>query len=195
MNALQALACAAVFAMAASGAAGAAGAAGTSRPYTLADLDWIEGTWRAQQVDASGVRAESEEHWGAAIGESRLGWFRSVRDGRVRFYEFEVMRQDSAGVCVNIKHFDRDVKGWEAPDSSSVFRLVRLGEREAHFEDSRDEQFPFMHWAVRGDSLHMTLTSAKAGRRPLKFGFARMPATAAAPQPSQPPQSRPEHPE
>ena len=70
MNALQALACAAVFAMAASGAAGAAGASGTSRPYTLADLDWIEGTWRASQVDASGVHSEAEEHWGAAIGES-----------------------------------------------------------------------------------------------------------------------------
>lgn len=192
MKALQALACAALLGLAASGAAGAVG---TERPYTLADLDWIEGTWRASQVDASGVHSEAEEHWGAAIGESRLGWFRSVRDGRVRFQEFEVMRADSAGVRVYVKHFDRDVKGWETPDSSSVFRLVRLGEREAHFEDSRDEQFPFMHWAVRGDSLHMTLTSAKAGRRPLKFGFARMPATAAAPQPSQPPQSRPEHPE
>lgn len=190
MNALRALACATIFAMAASGASGAAG---TSRPYTLADLDWIEGTWRARQVDASGVRTESEEHWGAAIGESRLGWFRSVRDGKVRFQEFEVMRADSAGVRVYVKHFDRDVRGWEAADSSSVFRLVRLGEREAHFEDPRDEQYPFMHWAVRGDSLHVTLRSAKAGERPLKFGFARVTGPAATP--PQAPQSRPEHPE
>ncbi len=180
MNALQAVACAMLV------------ATGAARPFTLADLDWIEGTWTSSRTDASGVRSEAEEHWGAAIGESRLGWFRSVRDGQVRFYEFEVMRRDSLGVLVHVKHFDRDVRGWEAADSSSAFRLVRLGEREAHFEDPRDEQYPFMHWAVRGDSLHVTLTSRKAGARPLKFGFARMPATAAAPQA---PQSRPEHPE
>lgn len=169
----------------------------TVRPFTLADLDWIEGTWRTFQTDASGAPSEAEEHWGAAIGESRLGWFRSVRDGQVRFYEFEVMRRDSLGVRVHVKHFDRDVRGWEAADSSSVFRLVRLGEREAHFEDPRDERYPFMHWAVRGDSLHVTLTSAKAGERALKFGFARVPAPAAAPQAPQAPQppSRPEHPE
>lgn len=179
MNALQAFACAMLV------------AAGAARPFTLADLDWIEGTWTSSRTDASGVRTEAEEHWGAAIGESRLGWFRSVRDGRVRFYEFEVMRRDSLGVLVHVKHFDRDVRGWEAADSSSAFRLVRLGEREAYFEDARDEQYPFMHWAVRGDSLYVTLTSAKAGTRPLKFGFARMPAQAAAPAPP----SRPEHPE
>lgn len=164
--------------------------------FTLADLDWVEGIWRAEQVDASGVPSVAEEHWGAAIGESRLGWFRSVRDGRVRFYEFEVMRQDSAGVRVHVKHFDGEVRGWEAADSSSVFRLVRLGDREASFEDRRDERYPFMHWAVRGDSLHVTLTSAKPGGRTLKFGFARVPAAAAgATTPATATPSRPEHPE
>ena len=189
MSAARAIACAALLATAGPGASGAA------RTFTLADLDWIEGTWRASQTDASGVHAESEEHWGAAIGESRLGWFRSVRGGQVRFYEFEVMRADSLGVRVHVKHYDREVRGWEAADSSSVFRLVRLGEREASFEDPRDERYPFMHWAVRGDSLHVTLTGAKPGERALRFGFARVPAAAAAQAPQAPQAPRPEHPE
>ncbi|MBI5168006.1 MAG: hypothetical protein HZA61_00820 [Candidatus Eisenbacteria bacterium] len=185
-HALHALACAAMLATA------------NARPFTLADLDWIEGTWRAVQTDATGVRSEAEEHWGAAIGESRLGWFRSVRAGEARFYEFEVMRRDSAGVSVHVKHFGRDVTGWEAPDSASVFRLVRLGEREALFEDARDTRYPHMRWLVRGDSLHVTLTSAKPGARALEFGFARAQPPAAAPEaPKAPagPAGRPEHPE
>lgn len=166
-------------------------AAAVARPFTLADLEWIEGTWRSESVDAKGVRSVAEEHWGAAIGETRLGWFRALRDGRARFYEFEALRRDSAGVSLVIKHFSGDFTGWEAADSAAVYRLVRAGEREAHFENRDDTQFPRMGWRVWGDSLRVTLEGDGPNAARLSFAFAR--AKAVAPGTGAP--ERPEHPE
>ncbi len=166
-------------------------AAAVARPFTLADLDWIEGTWRSESVDAKGVRSIAEEHWGAAIGETRLGWFRALRDGRARFYEFEALRRDSAGVSLVIKHFSGDFTGWEAADSAAVYRLVRTGEREAHFENRRDAEFPRMSWRAWGDSLRVTLEGDGPNAPRLSFGFVRV--TPAAPGAGAP--ARPEHPE
>lgn len=163
--------------------------AATARAFTLADLDWIEGTWRSEGAGEHGERSVAEEHWGATIGETKLGWFRALGDGRARFYEFEALREDSTGVSLVIKHFTREFAGWEAADSATVYRLVRAGDREAHFENRVDGRFPRMSWRVRGDSLHVTLSGDGPNAARLMFGFARVkPAPANA-------TIRPEHPE
>lgn len=164
--------------------------AAAPRPHTLADLAWFEGTWRAVTVSASGERTEQEEHWGAAIGETRLGWFRMLRGGRARFYEFQAQRADSAGVRLQIKHFGREMDGWEAPDSSTTYTLEHVGDHEARFACPGDD-FPVMTYRVRDDTLAIRLEGTdRASGRPAAMEFRLARVRDAGPGPR-----KPEHPE
>lgn len=164
-------------------------AATAARPYTLADLAWIEGTWRSVRVEPNGERVEQEEHWGPAIGETRLGWFRALRGGKARFYEFQVHRADSAGVRLQIKHFSRDLTGWERPDSSTTYTLEHVGEREARFANPTDDDAQHMTYSLHRDTLTIRLegvdrTSGKPTR--MQFRLARVAPTTHPPKPEHP---------
>ena len=168
-----------------------------TRPYSLADLAWLEGTWRGAGANAAGDTTIDEEHWGAAIGESRLGWFRAVRGEAVRFYEFQVMRTEPLGVKLFIKHYSRDLSGWEPRDSSTVYALTSATPTEARFTNPRDDEYQHMTYRLAGDSLHIRLEGVNraTGRDvDFAFGFARVGDAAGARAPERVP-AKPEHPE
>src|SRR5262245_66458173 len=75
-------------------------AAPTSKA-TLADLSFIAGSWGADWGGGFG-----EEHWSTASGDSMVGTFRFVKDGKARFYEMMLIEQTEAGPVLRLKHFN-----------------------------------------------------------------------------------------
>src|ERR1700693_1960623 len=81
---------------------------------TLGDLTFITGLWR---VDWDG--GLGEEHWSTPSGDSMMGTFRFVKDGKSRFYEFMLIEQTADGLVLRIKNFNAGLMGGE--DKSKVY--------------------------------------------------------------------------
>ncbi len=72
------------------------------------DLRWLAGSW----LGRNGADAV-EEDWSLPGGDTLVGMFRWVRDGRVRFYELIAIEHDGGRVLTRIEHFDPGLVGWE----------------------------------------------------------------------------------
>jgi hypothetical protein len=96
---------------------------------SLADLRWFEGHW----VDRSAEHL-SEEIWTAPSGDSMLGVWRYVREGRLRISEILSITAEAEGPTLRLRHFDPKLIGREEKDRPVVFRLVASKPREAVFE-------------------------------------------------------------
>ena len=95
-----------------------------------AEIGWLAGTWLG-----SNGRDPVEEHWSPLRGNTLMGMFRWVTDGRVRFYELIVIEQERESVFMRIKHFDPGLVGWEERERAHEFVLVRLEGQEAVFRE------------------------------------------------------------
>jgi len=91
-------------------------------------LSWLAGCWAAE-----GGEAGSGESWTAPAGGTMLGVNRTVRGGSTRAHEFLLIRETEAGGLELVAHPS------DQPPAS--FGLVRLGEREATFENP-EHDFP-----------------------------------------------------
>ena len=93
-----------------------------------AALSWLTGSWRGRNGPDS-----VEEHWSPFEGDSLMGMFRWVRDGKVLFYELVAIESEGELVRMRIKHFDPGLIGWEEKDRAMEAVLVHLSGREAAF--------------------------------------------------------------
>ena len=107
---------------------------------TPADLRWLSGDWLGRNGDDP-----VEEHWSPLGGDTLMGMFRWVRNGKVRFYELIVIEAEGEFVRMRIKHFDPGLVGWEEKESAHQFVLVQLQGEEAFFLEL---DRPDARWAV-----------------------------------------------
>lgn len=107
---------------------------------TPGDLTWLTGSWHAR-IGPDRI----EEHWSALGGNTLVATFRWVKEGKVLFYEIEVIEQDGDLVYLRVKHFDPKLVGWEEKDAPHEFVLVESDERGAVF---RELGKPDPRWAV-----------------------------------------------
>jgi len=96
--------------------------------FFLADIAWMEGHWT---MERDGGRAD--EVWMAPLDGSMVGSLRWVVPGQMHVLEFLVIEQQGAEVILRFKHFHRDYRAWE--DSPNIYRLVRVEDGTATFED------------------------------------------------------------
>ncbi|MGS2738443.1 DUF6265 family protein [Sinomicrobium sp. M5D2P17] len=101
----------------------------TSPAGQLSELSWISGHWQGTAL--GGV---TEEVWGSPLGGSMMGSFKLVVNDVVKFYELCTISQQDETLLLRIKHFDKDLKGWEEKDESETFRLVRMEKDKAYFD-------------------------------------------------------------
>ena len=102
---------------------------GAERPTaSLADLSWLVGSWEG---DAFGGRAE--EVWMPASGGSMAGTFKLIVNDAATMYEFFTIVPDGESLTLRLKHFDRDLVGWEERDEYVEFPLVRLEKDAVYF--------------------------------------------------------------
>jgi hypothetical protein len=102
----------------------------TARPKaTLADIKLLVGHWKGEFLGAT-----AEEVWLPAAGGSMLGTFRLYRGKEVLFYEIMIATEEEGSVSIKLKHFHRDLKGWEEKNETITFRFIQAHEHAVWFE-------------------------------------------------------------
>jgi Domain of unknown function (DUF6265) len=100
-----------------------------AEPPALGELSWFTGRW----VDDSGGNL-SEETWSGASGDSMLGMWRYVVDGKARIYEILTITAEDGGIVMRLRHFDPQLVGREDKTTPVVLKLVSSKRRQAVFE-------------------------------------------------------------
>ena len=96
---------------------------------TINDVAWISGTWKGEAF--GGI---TEEIWSKPIGDSMMAAFKLVSDGKVQFYEIEIIRELNESLILQLKHFNGDLKGWETKDETVDFPLVKITDESIYFD-------------------------------------------------------------
>ncbi len=95
----------------------------------LASLAWMEGVWvRRQGTDLL------EETWFAPQGDSMVGMFRWIKDGKLWMVEMMTITIDDGELVFRLRHFDRKQTPWEEKNSPMTCKLKSIAEREVAFE-------------------------------------------------------------
>ncbi|HKS53933.1 MAG TPA: DUF6265 family protein [Steroidobacteraceae bacterium] len=95
---------------------------------TLQDFAWLAGHWRIEQAGG-----QVDEHWMAPAGGLMMGMARNIQDGKVREYEFTLLRQEANGDIFYVAS--------PSKQTQTEFKLTSLKGGEAIFENP-EHDFP-----------------------------------------------------
>ncbi|WP_221892474.1 DUF6265 family protein [Winogradskyella flava] len=95
----------------------------------LENIAWIAGTWHGEAFGG-----QTEEIWSEPFGGSMMATFKLINDGKVTFYEIEVIREVENTLMLQLKHFDPDLKGWETKNETVDFPLKEITKNKVVFE-------------------------------------------------------------
>lgn len=95
----------------------------------LENIAWIAGTWHGEAF--GGI---TEEIWSEPSGGSMMATFKLIVEGKVQFYEIEIIREIEDSLILQLKHFDSDLKGWETKNETVDFPLIEITETKVVFE-------------------------------------------------------------
>lgn len=95
----------------------------------LENIAWISGTWHGEAF--GGI---AEEIWSEPSGGSMMASFKLINDGKVSFYEIEIIREVENSLILQLKHFNNDLKGWETKDETVDFPLIEITANKVTFE-------------------------------------------------------------
>lgn len=95
----------------------------------LENIAWISGTWHGEAF--GGI---TEEIWSEPSGGSMMATFKLINDEKVSFYEIEIIREIENSLILQLKHFNYDLKGWEAKDETVDFPLIEITSNKVIFE-------------------------------------------------------------
>jgi hypothetical protein len=95
---------------------------------TLQDFAWLAGHWRIEQADRL-----VDEQWMAPVGGLMMGMARNVQGGKVREYEFTLLRQEPNGDIFYVAS--------PSQQTQTSFKLTSLHNGAAVFENP-EHDFP-----------------------------------------------------
>ena len=95
----------------------------------LENIAWISGTWKGEAF--GGI---TEEIWSKPSGGSMMATFKLINEGKVTFYEIEIIREIENSLVLQLKHFGNDLKGWETKDETVDFPLKEITANKVVFE-------------------------------------------------------------
>jgi hypothetical protein len=95
----------------------------------LENLKWISGNWKGEAFGG-----QIEENWSEPSGGSMMATFKLIIDGKVSFYEIEIIREVENTLVLQLKHFNNDLKGWETKDVTVDFPLKEITKNKIVFE-------------------------------------------------------------
>ena len=99
------------------------------RKVGINNLSWLAGYWSGEKWD--GI---IEEIWAPAEGNSMIGMFRFVKDGKISFTELCYLVEENDSVNLKLKHFDYNLHGWEEKSKTVDFKFIKSGINEIEFE-------------------------------------------------------------
>ena len=94
----------------------------------LTAVNWLTGHWRGEAFGGL-----VEEVWSPPMGGSMMGAFKLVVESQVQFYEIETISQVNDTLIFRLKHFNKDLTGWEEKDKTVDFKLVKVTDNKVYF--------------------------------------------------------------
>ena len=104
-------------------------AASETPKATLADMSWLTGHWTGTALGGF-----VEEIWSEPRGGAMMGMFRLVKGDTPVFYELLHVVEVDGSLAIRLKHFNRDLTGWEEKAEVREFKLVAIKDGAYHFE-------------------------------------------------------------
>ena len=125
----------------------------------LVKLDWMRGEWIRDQAGD-----KLEEIWSAPSGDSLIGMFRWAKGNRAWMFELMSITVEKGQVRFRLKHFDRNMIGWEEKDQALSYTLKSQGPREVIFENpKRNDPRRFIYALDEQGRLVVRLESEREG--------------------------------
>lgn len=132
----------------------------------LSNLSWIAGTWVANK-DGNHL----EEIWSEPVGDTMMGMFRWVKDGKVWMNEIMTITDESEGLVFRLRHFDRKMTAWEDKDDPFYYPVKHVGRNEIVFENPKRDQPRSMTYRRVDDTLYVILEGYKDGQKSGSMDF------------------------
>ncbi len=95
----------------------------------LENIKWIAGNWKGEAFGG-----QTEENWSAPSGGSMMATFKLIDNGKVVFYEIEIIREIDNTLILQLKHFGNDLKGWEEKAKTIDFPLKEITTTKVVFD-------------------------------------------------------------
>jgi hypothetical protein len=127
----------------------------------LDNIRWISGTWHGEAFGG-----QTEEIWSEPSGGSMMATFKLIVDGKVSFYEIEIIRESENSLVLQLKHFTNDLKGWETKDETVDFPLKYITEDTVVFEGMSFEKVTATEMNV-----YVDIQNAKGEVETVKFNY------------------------
>ena len=74
-----------------------------------------------------------DEHWSEPAGDSMMGVYRYIKDGKVEMYELLVIEQTTKGPILRLRHFNPGLVAWEDKVEDWSYPLARFAAGDAVF--------------------------------------------------------------
>ena len=129
----------------------------------LENISWISGSWKGAAF--GGI---TEEIWSEPSGGSMMATFKLIIDGKVSFYEIEIIREVNNTLMLQLKHFNNDLKGWESKDDTVDFPLIEITHNKVVFEGMIFEKINDKEMTIYAD-MHNDDGTTKT----LKFNYTK----------------------
>ena len=130
----------------------------SSPKVSIKDFAWLAGHWRG-----TGMGGSFEETWNPPFGNSMVGMFKLIKDEEILFYELMTIVKQKDKIVLRLKHFDKDLVGWEKKDKSVEFPFIRNSSNEAIFDGLRFKR-------IDKNTLHIHVRVKSKGKvKELKF--------------------------
>lgn len=100
-----------------------------SQKATLEDVKWLYGVWKSNDNGK-----QCEENWSEAGGNTMHFSFKMWNEKEVIFYEIGHIVQVDKSLVLHIKHFDKDLKGWEKQEETQSFKLIKIEKNRIYFD-------------------------------------------------------------
>lgn len=147
----------------------------TAAPATspkLAPLAFISGRWQTE-FDGN----QLEEYWSPPAGDSMMGVFRWMKNGKVWMNELLTVVDEGEQVVFRLKHFDAKMVGWEEKADALTLKLVRAEANEAVFEGMKAEQPLRFTYRMAGEALQIRIDGSRDGKpKTDEFTLRRVPS-------------------
>jgi len=123
----------------------------------LRPLTFLSGRWVSQK----GAEVQ-EENWSPVSGDSMIGSFRVVQEGKAVFYEFWAVEVEDHRPVLKLKHFGANLAGWEEKNVSTRMPLISTAEGDAVFAEADGSVSLHYHRTV--DTLTCTVHHVRDGK-------------------------------
>ncbi len=113
-----------------------------------------------------------DEHWSEVGGNSLIGMFRYIQQGKVQMYEFLAIEETPEGPVLRLRHFNPGLTAWEEKDQVYSYPLISWKRGEAVFERA-DKGSKMIFRLTSPGTLEVALE--RAGKKSEIFEYAHSP--------------------